>query len=337
MYTVLLMKPSGPIKFLKAEVETQFGVALRLGWIRQGPTWIPCHANQTHSAVLAAGLCVSACCLHLEGVIGFRYGTGVVNLPGIAFDDTLLLWWNEHDIGQWYHCFIPGDRVLNVPKVTGSEHSSIIQFLMVDPTEVETLRQVAPDIPHLGGSREPDLPQTKDKTNEVTKLQNRRALEDTVQTEVQSPSSRPAKSAKAESVHDSVSQSSETAHMSRLSPCEVQTSTLDLSTTNIKENSEEHYRFNSECTTRRTYFSSTVFNVNAPHVESSGVEVDAVVNPSFLEESPQFEVPCLMLRCFVMPESLSYTVTQADESVIFTYDSGQAPTAVIERTNNPRS
>jgi hypothetical protein len=42
---------------------------------------------------------------------------------------------------------------------------------MIDPTEIEALRQVAPDIPHLGGTYDPDLPKITNKTNEFIRGQ----------------------------------------------------------------------------------------------------------------------------------------------------------------------
>ena len=42
---------------------------------------------------------------------------------------------------------------------------------MVDVSEVMSLRQVVPDIPHLGGQYEPDMPHSRDCTDEVLKLE----------------------------------------------------------------------------------------------------------------------------------------------------------------------
>ena len=38
---------------------------------------------------------------------------------------------------------------------------------MVDMTEGMSLRQVAPDVPHRGGSHEPEMPNKSDVTDEV--------------------------------------------------------------------------------------------------------------------------------------------------------------------------
>jgi len=131
--------------------------------------------------------------MNLQGVIGFRCGVNVHNLPAVAFDDTLLLWWNlqKPGLSEWYHCFLPGNQVLNVPRITNDPDAAIVQFLMVDMTEVMSLRQVAPDIPHLGGSHEPDMPDMNDKTDEVLRAKGPKPLQNAPRTnpnsEVDSP------------------------------------------------------------------------------------------------------------------------------------------------------
>ena len=75
VYAAFLTQPSGPIRTFKAEVEGQIGNVLRLGWMRQGQNWVECQANSSHSNLLAAGLYLSAVCMNLQGVIGFRCGT----------------------------------------------------------------------------------------------------------------------------------------------------------------------------------------------------------------------------------------------------------------------
>lgn len=120
--------------------------------MRQGGNWVECHASKSRSTLLAVGLYISAVCMNLQGVIGFRCGTSLNNLPAIAFDDTLLLWWNVDSAGlaEWYHCFMPGTQPLNVPRLTGNSNVALVQFFTVDMTGVITsLRQVAPDVPYL--------------------------------------------------------------------------------------------------------------------------------------------------------------------------------------------
>lgn len=113
-------------------------------------------------------------------MVGFRFGTNVTQLPAIAFDDTLLLWWNTRKGGlpEWFHCFTPGNRMLHVPTVTKMTDVSIVQFLMTDQSEVQSLRQVVPDVPHLGGTHEPDFTNTHDRTEEVLRSTGQKALND---------------------------------------------------------------------------------------------------------------------------------------------------------------
>lgn len=108
--------PSNRIRLFRAEVEAHKGHWMRVGWIKQGRTWIECQGNRQNFALLSAGLYASACRMHLKGVVGFRYGTNASSLPAIVFDDALLLWWNSQNGGltEWFHCFTPGNRLLHV-------------------------------------------------------------------------------------------------------------------------------------------------------------------------------------------------------------------------------
>ena len=56
--------------------------------------------------------------------------------------------------------------------------ASVVQILMVDQFEVESLRQVVPDVPHLGGTHEPDFTNMHDKTDEVLCTSGQKALVD---------------------------------------------------------------------------------------------------------------------------------------------------------------
>eukprot|EP00435_Cladocopium_sp_Y103_P060618 s677_g22.t1 len=121
MCATFRMQLSGPLRVFKAELENQTGNVLRLGWMRQGQNWVECQANRAHSNLLAAGLYLSAVCMNLQGVISFRCGVGAQNLPAVSFDDTLLLWWNVQKPGlfEWFHCCLPGNQVINVPRFIG--------------------------------------------------------------------------------------------------------------------------------------------------------------------------------------------------------------------------
>ena len=117
--------------------------------------------------------------MNLRGVIGFRCGTNVHNLAAVSFDDTLLVWWNVQKSGlsEWYHCLSPGNQVINVPGIIGDADAAMVQFLMVDMTEVMSLRQVAPDMPHLGGSHELEMPSMSDVTDEALRTKGPKPLD----------------------------------------------------------------------------------------------------------------------------------------------------------------
>jgi len=296
LYASFLMRPAGPVRVLKAGVEIHLGQALRLGWMKQGSSWIECHANRDHSDVLAAGLYVSACCLHLQGVVGFRYGTSIGNLPAVSFDDTLLLWWNSHssDLSEWYHVFVPGTRVLNIPKITSVENASVVQFLMIDPTEIEALRQVAPDIPHLGGTYDPDLPKITNKTNEFIRGQKVIADKFSDQRELQSEYEQETpKSTKPEPFPDLQ---------------EVQTSAYELENPQLYDDSSaDQYAFDFLSLTSRLEYTGTAHESGCPHVYmSSGLDSVDCVDSDDIVEPPQFVIPQPMLQHFVPETSASH-------------------------------
>ncbi len=55
----------------------------------------------------------------LDGVIGFHFGTDIQSMTAVAFDDTLLLWWEAGRTSEWYHCFMVGTKFVNLNKVAG--------------------------------------------------------------------------------------------------------------------------------------------------------------------------------------------------------------------------
>ena len=321
MYHAFLMRPSGPVKVLKAEVEAHRGQALRLGWVRQGPTWLPCQGNSEHAELLAAGLYVAACCLHLEGVIGFRCGTEIANLPAVSFDDTLLLWWSDSNLGQWFHCFTPGNKFLNVAKVTGDDASSIVQFLMVDQTEVTALRQVAPDVRHLGGTHEPSLPMLCDKTDEVIKSHGPKALQNTP-----TDDERPQESSEMPMNSEATGESSNPSHS------EVPTSTfLDCEDCFPDEVS---YNFDYMSIVKEPTFLGTTYVTNCPHATSSEPDMETVMSASELDEPPQIAFPAFMSHLILLGPNANPIMFDDDHMLVFTYQTGQPAQAVIERVNN---
>ena len=173
VFGVFMSRPSGPVRVLKEAVEHQTGVALRVGFFKQGSNWVPCNANQSHSEVLVAGLYVAAVCLQLEGVTGFRFGSDVNNLSAVACDDTLLLWWFQREIGEWYHSFTPGTKPIALTKHCGAGQRDIsfVQFFIDDREAVKGLRKVVDDVAHLGGNYEPSMPNLRKWTELRSKSQ----------------------------------------------------------------------------------------------------------------------------------------------------------------------
>eukprot|EP00435_Cladocopium_sp_Y103_P048141 s730_g14.t1 len=262
-FATFMMQPSNPIRVFRAEVEAHQGHLMRVGWIKQGRTWVECQGNKEHFALLSAGLYVAACCMHLEGVVGFRFGTNVEQLPAIAFDDTLLLWWNNQKGGlpEWFHCFTPGNRLLHVPTITKMSNVSIVQFLVTDQSEVQSLRQVMPDVPHLGGTHEPDFTNMHDKTEEVLRSSGQKALNDGAMTPM------PIGNQDGQPDHQSKPSSSGVANAEaeHLDTNEVQTSEPDLESFNMSVEDAREYNFAFMSVVANDAFHGTAYDSNCLH------------------------------------------------------------------------
>eukprot|EP00435_Cladocopium_sp_Y103_P051132 s594_g15.t1 len=311
IYLTFLMRPSGPIRTFKAEVESQTSGAVRLGWMRQGQNWIECQANKTYPNLLAAGLYLSAVCMNLQGVIGFRCGVNVHNLPAIAFDDTLLLWWNMQKPGmsEWYHCFLPGNQVINIPRITNDPDAAIVQFMMVDMTEVLSLRQAVPDIPHLGGSHEPDMPDMHDRTDEVLRAKGPKPLKD-------------------------VSQPNTNTESENLLKDENVPTSNEAAGSMFADVDDESYNFNYQSVVSDISFLGTFHDVmpDCPSHVACG-EFSSFVSAEELTEPPNLLLSSNMLAYVTFP-MCQRPKLDSNEWLCLSFAAGADTTAVIERTNN---
>ena len=318
IFATFLMRATDPIRTFKSEIECQHGQALRLGWMRQGGNWVECHANKSHSTLLAVGLYISAVCMNLQGVIGFRCGTSLNNLPAIAFDDTLLLWWNVDSAGlaEWYHCFMPGTQPLNVPRLTGNSNVALVQFFMVDMTEVMSLRQVAPDVPHLGGSHEPGMPDMHDQTEVVMRTKGPKPLQDEA---VQKPSSpKPT-----------------TAEPKAHAPGNAPAGANPRDEAPISEVDNAEYGFSFQHVTSDIAFLGMCYDsMPASNGDALSSEIPHAVDDRELDEPPEFLFGYSMLQFVTLNANPIKSKFQRDQMLSISYAADTSPIAVIERTNN---
>jgi hypothetical protein len=328
-FATFLMQPTNPIRLFRAEVEAHQGHLMRIGWIKQGRTWVECQGNKDFFALLSAGLYVSACCMHLEGVVGFRFGTNVTQLPAIAFDDTLLLWWNTRKGGlpEWFHCFTPGNRMLHVPTVTKMTDVSIVQFLMTDQSEVQSLRQVVPDVPHLGGTHEPDFTNTHDRTEEVLRSTGQKALNDGAMPPM--PDVGQPDQLSKESPSNVVD-----AEASHLDANEVQTSNQEPDNVSFSEDARP-YEFDFMSVVSNEAFHGTSYDSDHLHgIQDVALADNLIVHPDSLNELPELSFPAHMLQYVVLASMHGNRRFRRDEHAVFSFASFAATTAVIERVNN---
>ena len=319
-FATFLMQPSNPIRLFRAEVEAHQGHLMRVGWVKQGRTWIECQGNKENFALLSVGLYVSACCMHLEGVVGFRYGTSVSQLPAIAFDDALLLWWNSQNGGltEWFHCFTPGNRLLHVQTITKMPEASVVQFLMVDQFEVQSLRQVVPDVPHLGGTHEPDFTNMHDKTEEVLRTSGQKALADGQPDHQPKPS--PSENANVETDH--------------LDEPEVQTSNPEPENVHHAEDARP-YDFAFMSVVSDEAFHGTAYDSDRLHaIQDVNVVSTLIVHPDNLYEAPELAFPAHLMQYVVLAGMHGNRRFRRDQHAVFAFASFAATTAVIERVNN---
>ena len=171
-YVCFLLTPSvsSPTTTLQQAAESHVGMIVRLGWFRSKDRWVAFEANKRYPRELLAGLHMASCLLHLSGVVSFRFGSGVHTLPAVACDDTLLVWWTAGAIESWYHAFIPGHQPVNFERLSPCPVGKIacLQFFCESAETVASVRQVVPEIPHLGGPYDPHMPPPRDVTSRVT-------------------------------------------------------------------------------------------------------------------------------------------------------------------------
>eukprot|EP00435_Cladocopium_sp_Y103_P050876 s894_g15.t1 len=249
--------------------------------------------------------------MNLQGVIGFRCGVNVHNLPAAAFDDTLLLWWNLQKPGmsEWYHCFLPGNQVLNVPRITNDPDAAVVQFMMVDMTEVMSLRQVAPDIPHLGGSHEPDMPDMNDKTDDVLRSRGPKPLQN-------------------------VPQSNTNSESQNMQKDESEPTPNDAANTMFADVDDKSYSFEFQNVTSDIAFRGTSHDampVCSGHVVCR--EFSSHVSAEELTEPPELLLPDSMLTYVTFP-TRHRPKLRSNEWLPLSFAAGTKTTAVIERTNN---
>ena len=328
VFSVFMSRPSGPVRVLKESVEHQTGVALRVGWFKQGSNWVPCNANQSHSETLVAGLYVAAVCLQLEGVTGFRFGTDVNILAAVTCDDTLLLWWLKHEIGEWYHSFTPGTKQIVLPKHCGAGQRDIsfVQFFIDDHEAVKGLRKIVDDVAHLGGNYEPSMPNLHRWTD--ARVRSQRAVCDGV---VDPDMDQINATTTAEHGADVVADDQETIDVKSPKNEEVPTSTF----TTVEDHEIAGYDFSYEGLIHNMEFRGSVFVSIQPASSRLMGELPEVINEDVVNDDlPQLEFTNAFSVYVVLPEKPSGVRCLDEHSMVFSYEVGKAPFAAIERVHN---
>ena len=318
MFPVFLTKPTGPVRVFKEEVENHIGLMTRVGWIRQGNHWTSCQANGKFAEVLSTGLYVSSVCLQLDGVIGFRFGTNVQSLTAVNFDDTLLLWWQVGRIDEWSHSYMIGTRFVNLAKMIGeAENIAVVQFFMVDRNDVSQVRSIAPDVPHLGGVREPSMPKLRDMTDDIAYRSKQRPIEEQQTTEQDNGHASP--------------------RIATPGPLIEEVPTSNSSSTVEDHFVETNYDFGIVSVTANISFSGATYLSSPPPLNTCGIgEVSEVLERSVVDaDLPEIEFEPGFTNYLVLPNSAAFNDKLVkDVRVVFAYEQGKTPFAVIEREHN---
>ena len=171
---------NSPVSVVRHAAESHNRMVVRIGWIKQHGTWRALESNPRYPKEILAGLHLASCNLHLSGVVSFRFGNSVSSLPGVACDESFLIWWEMGHMDVWFHAFIPGFQAVNVERLAGRspEGVAFVQYFSEDSEAIASLRQVVTDIPNLGGIHEPSLPTLKDVTDEVLRRKALRQIRD---------------------------------------------------------------------------------------------------------------------------------------------------------------
>ena len=298
MFLVFMMRPSGPVKMFKEEIEGHVGHVLRLGWIQQGQHWTSCQGNSEFSGLLSASLYVAAVCLQLDGVVGMRVGTGVSSLPAVACDDTLLVWWTAGRISEWYRCYMSGTSHINLQRVVGSDvaQTAVAQFLMYD--------------------------RSVDKTDDVIHRSKQKMLEhddapadDFHQPNVEAPTMIETSGPLIEEVQTSVSGSTVEDHLV-----------------------EAAYNFKFAGMTGDRNFAGNSYSSDVPPVNYGCGEMPDVINvddESGSDNAAELEFPpCFSHYVTFSVNGYDRSYDFGNKRLVLFYENGKAPYAVIEREHN---
>ena len=118
------------------------GLAVRLGWFRNGARWIPCEANHKYPQTLLCGLRLASCLLGLQGTVSFRLGCQLNNLTPVSCDDLLLVWWPVGRLEEWNHLFLPGNAPICFERICPGLRSPIIfvQFFCEGEETIQSIQ-----------------------------------------------------------------------------------------------------------------------------------------------------------------------------------------------------
>ena len=318
LFPVFLTRPTGPVRVFKEEVENHIGLVTRVGWIQQGSHWSPCQANGKFAEILSAGLYVASVCMQLDGVIGFRFGTSVQSLTAVNFDDTLLLWWQVGKLDEWSHSYMTGTRFISLSKMIGEcENIAVAQFFMVDRSVVSQVRSIAPEVSHLGGVLDPSMPRLRDMTDDIDRRSRQKTIE-----EHQVP----------ETDDNPVSPRLDTP-----GPLIEEVPTSNASSTVEEHFVESNYVFDSVSVAASECFSGATYLSNPPPVNVCGLgEVTETLERNVIDaDVPEIEFEPGFTNYLVLPNNAAFKDLAIKESrIVFVYEQGKTPFAVIEREHN---
>eukprot|EP00959_Pyramimonas_sp_CCMP1952_P264709 5534927-Pyramimonas_sp.AAC.1 len=139
------------------------GITLFLGYeIGEDGHWRMTKTSRRLPTLTTAAFHVAACDFQLYGVVATRLGYGSREIPAARGHHTgMIAWWRPGESIGYHHASFDPRAKASTQHLMGPDFGRVcwVQFLMVEISTAEVLRQIDVHMPHVGGPQQmPDFP-----------------------------------------------------------------------------------------------------------------------------------------------------------------------------------